>query len=266
MRRPRVTGLIKSLGFIGALCIAVVFGAVAVPINELFASATKSPIKRTTDLDMYFPGTEDLTANDMRVVSCGTWMPAQRKAQAATCWLVELGNGDKFLFDIGTGSTANLGSLNIPYDYLNKVFLSHLHSDHIGDMDALWIGGWTGGRQGALHVWGPSGSKPETGTTYAMDHLKKAYTWDYTGRLGVIPTDGGGLEVTEFDYTKINKVVYQENGVTIYSCPRSTALMALSAIAWSGTDSSSYSAATPSRTNGISSRQKVRTWPFTRAS
>ena len=146
-------------------------------------------------------------------------MPAQRKSQAATCWLVELGNGDKFLFDIGTGSTANLGSLNIPYDYLNKVFVSHLHSDHIGDMDALWIGGWTGGRQGALHVWGPSGKKPETGTKYAMDHLKKAYNWDYTGRLGVIPTGGGGLEVTEFDYTKINQVVYEKNGVTIYSWP-----------------------------------------------
>ncbi|MBG7606398.1 MAG: MBL fold metallo-hydrolase [Actinobacteria bacterium] len=107
-----------------------------------------SPVKRSTKLDMYFPGTEDLAANEMRIVACGTGMPAQRKSQAATCWLVELGNGDKFLFDIGTGSSANLGSLNIPYDYLNKVFLSHLHSDHIGDMDALWIGGWTGGRQG----------------------------------------------------------------------------------------------------------------------
>ena len=179
----------------------------------------ESPVKRSTNLDMYFPGTEDLAANEMRVVACGTGMPAQRKSQAATCWLVELGNGDKFLFDIGTGSTANLGSLNIPYDYLNKVFLSHLHSDHIGDMDALWIGGWTGGRQGALHVWGPNGDKPETGTKYAMDHLKKAYTWDYTGRLGVIPTGGGGLEVTEFDYTKINQVVYEKNGVKIYSWP-----------------------------------------------
>jgi len=116
MRRPRVVGLIKSLGFIGALCVAVVFGAVIVPIDALLASAAQSPIERSTNLDMYFPGTEDLAANEMRVVSCGTGMPAQRKSQAATCWLVELGNGDKFLFDIGTGSTANLGSLNIPYD------------------------------------------------------------------------------------------------------------------------------------------------------
>ena len=69
-------------------------------------------------------------------------MPASRRGQAATCWLVELGNGDKFLFDIGTGSAANIGSLNIPYDDLDKVFMSHLHTDHMGDLDALWVGGW----------------------------------------------------------------------------------------------------------------------------
>ena len=62
----------------------------------------------------------------MRIISCGTGMPAARRSQAATCWLLELGNGDKFLFDIGTGSGANIASLNIPYDYLDKVFVSHL--------------------------------------------------------------------------------------------------------------------------------------------
>ncbi len=44
--------------------------------------------------DMYFPGTEELAADEMRVISCGTGMPAARRSQAATCWLVELGNGD----------------------------------------------------------------------------------------------------------------------------------------------------------------------------
>ena len=183
------------------------------------ATAKNAAVGIMSPRDMYFPGTEELKPDEMRVVACGTGMPASRRGQAATCWLVELGNGDKFLFDIGTGSAANIGSLNIPYDYLDKVFMSHLHTDHMGDLDALWVGGWTGGRHGGLHVWGPSGAKPETGTKYCIEHIKKAYTWDYTGRLGVIPTGGGGLDVHEFDYKQVNEVVYQENGVTIRSWP-----------------------------------------------
>jgi hypothetical protein len=63
--------------------------------------------------------------------------PAARRDQAATCWLVELGNGDKFLFDVGTGSMVNVAALMIPYDFLDKVFLTHLHTDHWGDLATL---------------------------------------------------------------------------------------------------------------------------------
>ena len=46
---------------------------------------------------------------------------------------------------------------------VDKVFASHLHTDHVGDVDALWIGGWLSGRYTPLHIYGPSGSKPELG-------------------------------------------------------------------------------------------------------
>jgi ribonuclease Z len=169
--------------------------------------------------DMYFPGTEDLASDEMRVVSCGTGMPAARRSQAATCWLVQLGNGDNFVFDIGSGSLANLASLAIPYDGLDRLFLSHLHQDHVGDLVALWIGGWPGGRHGALRVWGPSGPTPELGTRHLVESMKSTYGWDYHSRLGVIPSRGGDLEVEEFDYRQENEVVYAENGVTIRSWP-----------------------------------------------
>ncbi len=87
------------------------------------------------DRDVYYPGTEALAPDEMRVIACGTGMPNARPKQAAACWLVELGNGDKFLFDIGTGSAERISALKIPYDYLDKVFIGHLHSDHFGDAD-----------------------------------------------------------------------------------------------------------------------------------
>ncbi len=123
----------------------------------------------------YSPGTEALGKDEIRITACGTGMPAARRGQAAACWVVELGNGDKFLFDHGTGSMANVQALSIPADYLTKVFLSHLHTDHWGDLASLWAGGWTSGRTRPLEVWGPSGAREDMGTKYAVENFLKAY-------------------------------------------------------------------------------------------
>ena len=178
-----------------------------------------TPTQELRDPNVYFPGTEALDPDEMRLISCGTGMPTARESQAATCWLLELGNGDKFLFDAGTGSAPRIASLRIPYEFLNKIFLSHLHTDHFGDFSAYFIGGWLAGRQGPLHVYGPSGDRPETGTKYAIEHWEKALTWDIEGRAGRIPASGGKVIVHEFDFKGDNEIIYQENGVTIRSWP-----------------------------------------------
>jgi len=168
---------------------------------------------------VYFPATETLASDEIRVIACGTGMPAARRGEAATCFLVELGNGEKFFFDIGTGSMANVAALLIPYDYLDKVFLTHLHTDHWGDFDALWAGGWTAGRTEALKVWGPSGATPEMGTKAAMEGFMKTYHWDYITRLQKLAAEPGRIEVHESDYRGENQVVYNEDGVKIRSFP-----------------------------------------------
>ena len=111
------------------------------------------------DRYVYYPGTEILAEDEIRVIACGTGLPAARRSQAATCFLIEAGNGDKFLFDIGTGSAERISALQIPYNYLDKIFISHLHTGHFGDLDALFVGGALAGRQKPLRVWGPSGDQ-----------------------------------------------------------------------------------------------------------
>jgi ribonuclease Z len=167
----------------------------------------------------YYPGTEELGSDEIRITACGTGMPAARRGQAAACFLVELGNGDKFLFDIGSGSMRNVMALNIPADFLRKIFLSHLHTDHWGDLDAIWAGGWTGGRTGPLEIWGPSGARDDMGTKYAIDGFMRAYNWDYITRAVKVNSVPGSITVHEFDFKGINKVVYKENGVVIRSIP-----------------------------------------------
>jgi ribonuclease Z len=166
----------------------------------------------------FFPNTEALAAAEMRITALGTGTPNFRRSQASASWLVELGNGDKFIFDIGTGSLANLAALEIPYTYLDKVFISHLHVDHIGDLDAMFIGGWVSNRTVPLKVWGPSGLTPELGTQYAVDRMREMFTWDIKGRRGNMPSAGGHIEVTEFDYSE-TQIVYENNGVKIRSWP-----------------------------------------------
>jgi len=179
----------------------------------------QSPVEPREERSGYFPNTEHLGSDEMRVIILGSGMPNARKKQASSSIFVELGNGDKFIFDIGSESAANLGSLEIPYDWLDKVFISHLHQDHFADLIALWIGGWTAGRHGPLRVWGPSGDRPEMGTKAAVEGFKASMMWDVATRTGLIPDSGGALQVHEFDYKGENQVVFEENGVTVRSWP-----------------------------------------------
>ncbi len=179
----------------------------------------KSPTAIAPDRYVYYPGTEALLPDEIRVIACGTGMPSARRSQAATCFLVELGDGQKFLFDIGSGSHANIQSLMIPADFLTKIFITHLHTDHWGDLASLWAGGWTAGRTTPLEVWGPKGGREDMGTKYAVEHLLKAYNWDYMTRAVTINPIPGQIKVHEFDYKGLNEIIYEEKGVTIRSFP-----------------------------------------------
>ena len=69
----------------------------------------------------YFPNTEKLGKNEMRIIALGTGMPTQTPNNKSAAFLVELGNGDSFLFDLGTGSTDMLSGLQPDYSKLDKV-------------------------------------------------------------------------------------------------------------------------------------------------
>jgi ribonuclease Z len=210
-----ISGL--AIGFVASLYLVTPNAPWVAPVYAE-DTPTVSPVL-ARPRDTYYPNSEDLAPDEMRVIACGTGMPTTRAAQAAACFLVELGNGDKFIFDIGSGSAERLSSLQIPYDYLDKVFIGHLHGDHFGSLGELFIGGGLMGRQKPLRIWGPSGATPELGTAYAVERMVEMYTWDLAGRAGLVDFRGFKVDVNEFDYRAENAVIYQENGVTIRSFP-----------------------------------------------
>ena len=72
----------------------------------------------------FVPEQEELASNEMRITAVGSGNPPVRRGQAATSWLVELGNGDKFIFDVGGGTVPALWSLRIPLVELDKLFVT----------------------------------------------------------------------------------------------------------------------------------------------
>jgi ribonuclease Z len=224
--------IIFAAGLVAGIAIVVILSFKNNHSNDKIKEVSLNARER----GVYFPNSESLAPDEMRIISLGTGMPYGRRAQAATSWLVELGNGDKFLFDVGTGSVANLGSMEIPYDFLNKVFLSHLHTDHMGDLPALYVGGVVGGRTLPFHVWGPSGSEERLGLNYAMKHLQEFVAWDLEGRKGRLPTQAFNLIAHEFNFKEENHIVYEENGVVVRAWPAIHAIdgSVSYALEWSG--------------------------------
>ena len=61
--------------------------------------------------EQYYPNSEPLDADEMRIIALGTGRPYLRRAQVNAGWVIELGNGDKFMFDFGFGTQVNFASL-----------------------------------------------------------------------------------------------------------------------------------------------------------
>ena len=182
---------------------------------------TVTPIIGTPDTlpsATYVVGTEELREDEMRITFCGTGMPYPVYQQASACVVVELGNGDVFVFDIGANSISRINGMAIDIDSLNKVFLGHLHLDHAGDLGIMWAqGGWAG-RSVPLEVYGPSGPNHSLGTQVFVENTLAAGQWDLESRKVGIPTVGMSINTHEFEWDK-TQIVYKENDVTITSFP-----------------------------------------------
>jgi len=171
----------------------------------------------------WFPGTEEIQPEEMRVTFMGT-SPSIRPGQMNTSIFVELGNGDKFVFDMGEGAVSNYVAARVALNQINHVFITHLHVDHFGSLPYLWMfGTWAGGWHEQLTVHGPSGRTPEYGTQAMVDGMKKMLGW-HIDAFSVFPVGKGwDIKVNEFDFRDNGGVVYEENGVKVTHWQRSHA-------------------------------------------
>lgn len=171
--------------------------------------------------EMFIPGEEELEDGEIRVTVLGSGNPWPTRAQASASILVEVGNPERdiFIFDLGTGAVANYASLKLPVNALNKVFITHLHADHIGDL--LTLSGSlakVGRADGPVYVWGPSGSEPRLGTKHFCAAMEETLAWNNAADKGAINPDSQQIVGSEFDFSQ-TQVVYEANGVKVTSFP-----------------------------------------------
>jgi len=76
----------------------------------------------------------------MRISFFGTWY-TPRPSQACNSVFVELGNGDSFVFDCGSGVVSRYVAMGVAYSRMDKVFLTHLHGDHMNDLVTIYCFG-----------------------------------------------------------------------------------------------------------------------------
>jgi len=139
------------------------------------------------DTKMYKPPEPD----EMRITFLGSCIPPVRRAQQMMSVFVEVGSAmgkpDQFVFDCGSGVCANYGAMGIGFGRMDKVFIAHLHGDHMSDLTHIYCFGPSADRKSPLYVWGPgpSGVKSPTypfrayadGTEAFCRNMRKAWRW-----------------------------------------------------------------------------------------
>jgi len=163
---------------------------------------------------------EPVRDGEIRVTVLGSGDPFVKHSQASASLLIQVGNPERdfFFFDLGSGALANFNGLGLPVTATTKVFLTHLHADHVGDMPTLVWSLAKGGRRDPVEVWGPAGEVPELGTRSYTRHLEAAHAWDMQSLRGHPGQSGAHTETTEVPWDR-TATVYERNGVRISSFP-----------------------------------------------
>ena len=147
-----------------------------------------------------------LAAQILSVTLLGTGMPQPQIERYGPAVLVEAGE-QTLLFDVGRGTAQRIYQLYIPFPRVTRIFITHLHYDHVIGLPDLMLSGWEFQRRDPLHVWGPPGIAAH------LDHLALAYQVDIQQRqdYSKLPPTGIAYHAHEIS----DGVVYTRDGLKV---------------------------------------------------
>ncbi len=150
------------------------------------------------------PGSESI-----KVTLLGTGTPQLNPRRMSYSTLIEAGD-EVLLFDAGRAAMLQAKKSGANLKKLNKLFLTHLHSDHVVGIPDVWLTGFLAPsfRATPMMVWGPNGVDNLT------TGLRQAYDFDVNIRI----KQYGGKRAAgmEFESTTVHDgYTYESNGVRV---------------------------------------------------
>jgi len=154
----------------------------------------------------------------MKVVLLGTGTPIPDPLRSGPSVAVIV-KKNAYIVDCGVGivrraaeAVTQLGIKPLQPPFLNRVFITHLHSDHtIGYPDLIFTP-WIAGRKKPLEVYGPKGTQAMT------DHIISAYKLDIDERIyGLEPANDKGHQVIVHEI--VPGIVYEDSDVKVEAFP-----------------------------------------------
>lgn len=201
---------------IASLAASAVLGACASSFQQ------PAPNSQTVQPMAPVPGgpamAEVFDGKSMRVILCGTSSPLPDPGRAKACTVVVAGE-KAYVVDTGPESWEALARMQFPGARIAGIFITHFHSDHIGDLGEFRMQTMVAGRQQMLPVYGARGVKP------LVDGFNLAYAEDARLRLAhhgpaVVNLAASPLLAKEFGQTfkgehTAEEVILQDGDLTV---------------------------------------------------
>jgi ribonuclease Z len=154
----------------------------------------------------------------LHVVLCGSGSPLPDPTRAGPCTMVIAGNR-LFVVDAGEGGARNLTLMGLPTGRIERLFLTHFHSDHIDGMGPLLLLRWSGKpNRTPLPISGPAGVERVVAgfnLAYAQDN---GYRTAHHGPA-LMPPAGAGAVPTPFAIAGAPVVVLNDRGLKVTAFP-----------------------------------------------
>lgn len=131
----------------------------------------------------------------LHVFLCGTGSPLPNPDRAGPCALVIAGD-QMIVVDAGEGSARQIQIAGLPMARVQRLMLTHFHSDHIDGLGPLMLLRWTqSAAQSPLPVHGPTGVERVVAGFNAAYSTDNGYRVAHHGAAIVPPGGAGGVAV-----------------------------------------------------------------------
>lgn len=201
----------KSTKWLITLAGVAMLGAVLVRQNQaeiglsLFGRAVEGRVGR--DVTQGLP-------DGLHVALCGTGSPLPNAERAGACTVVIAGK-KIYVVDAGEGGARNISIMGIPNGRIDRLFLTHFHSDHMDGMGPMMLLRWTGSAATSpLPVQGPTGVEAVIAgfnAAYAQDNgYRTAHHGD-----AIAPRSGAGAVAVPFEMEGDSSVIYEAEGLRV---------------------------------------------------